>query len=83
MDFLQNRRGQTVVPPYSVRPVTDASVSAPLEWDELDSKLHPSLFTIQTLLPRLSQRGDLFRPVLDDRQDLLPAIDALGEYLRG
>jgi bifunctional non-homologous end joining protein LigD len=37
IDFLQNRRGQTIVPPYVVRPVPGARVSAPLDWDELDS----------------------------------------------
>jgi len=77
VDFLQNRRGQTIVPPYVVRPVPGASVSAPLDWDELDSELHPSLFTIKTMLSRISRLGDIFRGTLSDRQDLLPAIDAL------
>lgn len=76
IDFLQNRRGQTVVPPYVVRPVPGASVSAPLDWDELDSELHPSQFTLKTILPRLARLGDLFRGTLHDPQSLLPAIDA-------
>ncbi|MFQ5793268.1 MAG: non-homologous end-joining DNA ligase, partial [Acidobacteriota bacterium] len=45
IDFLQNRRGQTIVPPYVPRPVPGASVSAPLDWDELDSELHLSRWT--------------------------------------
>ena len=81
LDFLQNRRSQTIVPPYSVRPVRGATVSAPLEWDEIDSELEPGLFTIQTMPPRLVERGDLFRAALTDRHDLLPAIEALGEHL--
>jgi bifunctional non-homologous end joining protein LigD len=76
IDFLQNRRGQTVVPPYVVRPVPGAAVSTPLDWDELDSELHPSIFTIETVLPRIARQGDLFRGTLTDRQDLLPAIEA-------
>ena len=36
---LQNRRGQTIVPPYSVRPVSGARVSTPLDWDELEGDL--------------------------------------------
>lgn len=84
LDFLQNRRSQTIVPPYCVRPVPGASVSAPLAWDELeDAALSPRRFTIQTMPARLAQTGDLFRKALDDPQDLLPAIDALGELLRG
>lgn len=83
LDFLQNRRSQTVVPPYAVRPVRGASVSAPLRWDELeDGDLTPQRFTIQTMPRRLAELGDLFRPALEDRQDLLPAIAALEDVLR-
>ncbi|MBL8722423.1 MAG: non-homologous end-joining DNA ligase [Planctomycetes bacterium] len=84
LDFLQNRRSQTIVPPYAVRPVAAASVSAPLHWDELeDDGLDPARFTLQTMPTRLQQHGDLFRPALEDGQDLAPAIDALAQLLRG
>jgi len=84
LDFLQNRRSQTIVPPYAARPVRGASVSAPLQWDELErADLSPRLFTIQTMPERVARLGDLFRKALDDRQDLLPAITALDEMLRG
>ena len=74
LDFLQNRRGQTVVPPYAARPVPAASVSTPLDWDELDGDLRPERFTIVSLPERLDRLGDLFRGTLHDRQPLLPAI---------
>ena len=77
LDFGQNRRGQTIVPPYVVRPQPGATVSTPLDWDELSFDLHPSQFSIHTVPPRLGERGDLFRPLLEDRQDLMPAIAAL------
>lgn len=84
LDFLQNRRSQTIVPPYSVRPVRGASVSMPLDWDELeDDELSPQRFTIHTAPPRVAVRGDLFRAALEDRQDLMPAIAALQDVLRG
>ena len=84
LDFLQNRRSQTIVPPYSVRPVRGAQVSTPLFWDELeDSDLSPGNFTIHTVPPRVQERGDLFRAALEDRQDLMAAISALEEVLRG
>ena len=38
-----------------------ATVSAPLDWDELTTDLTPAKFTIRTMLPRLEERGDLFR----------------------
>ena len=84
LDFLQNRRGQTVVPPYAVRPVPAASVSTPLDWDELDGDLHPGRFTIVSLPERLDRLGDLFAGTLHDRQPLLPAIRKFQErYLTG
>ena len=83
VDFGQNRRGQTVVPPYVVRPRPKAPVSAPLDWDELDFDLSPTLFTIETMLPRLAKLGDLFQGTLRDPQDLLPAIAAFQENYLG
>jgi len=77
--ILQNRRGQTIVPPYAVRPVPEASVSTPLDWDELDSELTPARFTIETMPDRLRRLGDLFAPALHDRQPLLPAIQLFRE----
>jgi bifunctional non-homologous end joining protein LigD len=83
VDFGQNRRGQTVVPPYVVRPVRGATVSTPLTWDELEGDLAPSHFTLQNVPERLARVGDLFRPVLTRPQDLAAAIPALEDYWRG
>ncbi|MDE0230515.1 MAG: non-homologous end-joining DNA ligase [Spirochaetaceae bacterium] len=81
VDFLQNRRSATVVPPYAARPVPGARVSMPLEWDELDGGLHPGRFTIANVPEMLVRRGDLFRATLTDPQDFAPAIDKLQIYL--
>jgi bifunctional non-homologous end joining protein LigD len=80
IDFGQNRKGQTIVPPYVVRPVRGGTVSTPLAWDELEGDLHPSHFTLQNVPERLGRLGDLFRPVLADPQDLTQAIGKLQEY---
>ena len=39
LDYLQNREGQTVASVYSVRPKPSATVSMPIEWDELTPDL--------------------------------------------
>jgi len=83
IDFGQNRKGQTVVPPYVVRPVRGATVSTPLAWDELQGDLHPSHFTLQNVPERVERLGDLFRPVLAEPQDLSAAIVALQDYWKG
>ncbi|HMB68291.1 MAG TPA: non-homologous end-joining DNA ligase [bacterium] len=78
VDYGQNRREQTVVPPYVVRPVPGASVSAPLDWDELSGRVQPADFNLETVPERLERLGDLFRGALTDLQELEPAIEALG-----
>jgi bifunctional non-homologous end joining protein LigD len=64
LDFLQNREGQTLAAPYSVRPTPEASVSMPLHWDEVKRGLNPMNFTIANAIKRLQQTGDLWRPVM-------------------
>jgi len=83
VDFGQNRRGQTVVPPYVVRPVRGASVSTPLAWDELEGELEIAHFTLQNVPERIERLGDLFRPLLLAPQDLGRAIGELERYWRG
>ena len=80
IDFLQNRREQTIVPPYVVRPVEGATVSAPLEWDELEKAISPAHFDLKNMPERLQQKGDLFRGTLDDKQELTTAIEKIQEY---
>jgi bifunctional non-homologous end joining protein LigD len=82
IDFGQNRKGQTVVPPYVVRPVRGATVSTPLAWDELEGDLEIAHFTIQNVPERLARLGDRFRPVLTEGQELEGAIEALTKLAR-
>jgi bifunctional non-homologous end joining protein LigD len=81
VDFLQNRREQTVVPPYVVRPVEAASVSMPLAWDDLEEEFRVSDFTLMSAPQRIERTGDLFRTALTNPQDLGPAIESLGRFL--
>jgi bifunctional non-homologous end joining protein LigD len=60
IDFLQNRRGQTLASAYSVRPFPGAPVSTPLEWEEVVPGLDPGQFTMFTLRERLERVGDLW-----------------------
>lgn len=73
LDYLQNNRGQTLASAYSIRPVAAASVSTPIEWEELNNKLDPGNFTIKNMNSRLKSKGDLFREVLTANNDLKAA----------
>jgi bifunctional non-homologous end joining protein LigD len=83
LDHMQNARGKSVVAPYSVRPKPGATVSAPLEWSEVENKkVRIADFTIMNMLKRLKKRGDLFKPVLSNRQSLDEAIGRLEDLTR-
>jgi len=83
IDYLQNRRGQTLVVPYAVRPVPQASVSMPLDWDELEKNLSIDMFTMQNALDRILKKGDIFQHLLETRQTLEPAIEKLDAFVKG
>ena len=78
IDFLQNRHGQLLVAPYSVRPLPGAPTSAPLEWSEVNSRLTAQKFNIKNLPKRLRRkRTDPLRALLDAKPDLVGALEAL------
>ena len=49
VDFNQNAKDRTVASAYSIRPLPDARVSTPLDWDEVRDS-HPERFTVPTVL---------------------------------
>ena len=57
VDYNQNAKDRTVASAYSVRPVPDARVSAPLDWDEVDDA-DPEDFTLATMPKRFAKVGD-------------------------
>jgi bifunctional non-homologous end joining protein LigD len=82
LDFVQNGHGRLLVAPFSVRPVPEASVSAPLKWTEVTRRLRPRGHTIETLPRRMRRlREDPLAPVLEVKPDLLAALSQLAERL--
>ncbi|CAA9481053.1 MAG: ATP-dependent DNA ligase [uncultured Solirubrobacteraceae bacterium] len=57
VDYNQNAKDHTVASAYSVRPVADARVSCPLEWDEVPD-VEPADLRIDTVPARLKEKGD-------------------------
>jgi len=64
LDFLQNRPQATLAAPYSLRPKPDATVSMPLQWNEVTKGLKMKDFTIFNAMDRIKQHGDIFNGVL-------------------
>ncbi|MGI9659373.1 MAG: DNA ligase D [Gaiellaceae bacterium] len=83
IDAHQNGPGRTIASVYSVRPHPRAPVSVPLDWDELHEDMDPHDLTMAVARERVDQRGDLFKPVLEDKQNLGPALRELGRLDAG
>lgn len=64
LDFLQNRPHATLAAPYALRPKPGATVSMPLEWDEVKKGLRMKDFNIFNAAERAESLGDIFKPVL-------------------
>ncbi|WP_261387560.1 non-homologous end-joining DNA ligase [Chitinophaga pinensis] len=79
IDYMQNSRGQTIASPYSVRPKPAATVSAPLNWDELNDDLAISNFTIENMRDRVKEVGDLWKDIDKTKNDLRKAIEKVEE----
>ncbi|WP_018133289.1 non-homologous end-joining DNA ligase [Effusibacillus pohliae] len=70
VDYLQHAPGKTLVGAYSPRPVPDATVSAPVTWEELVQGAVPEDFTIRTMPERVKKVGDLFAPMEQEGIDI-------------
>jgi bifunctional non-homologous end joining protein LigD len=78
LDYLQNRHGQLIVSPYSVRPLPGATVSTPLEWREVNYDLNPRDFNISNAVERLEQFAvDPVLGVLTPAPDIARSLSAL------
>lgn len=68
-DYLQMWRGKTIICPYSPRATKNANVSAPVLWEEVEKGTKPEQFTLNNIIPRLKEKGDLYEPVYESELD--------------
>jgi bifunctional non-homologous end joining protein LigD len=57
LDYNQNAKDRTTCSAYSIRPLPDARVSAPLRWEEIPD-CDPADFTVMTIPARFKSIGD-------------------------
>ena len=82
IDHLQNAKGKSIAAAYSVRARKEATVSTPLEWKEVLHHVSPQDFTLKTMPERLVQKQDLFKPVLERKQNLDDALERIKEMFK-
>jgi len=63
LDYNQSAWGQALASIYSVRPRSEATVSAPVTWDEVSRGIRIEDFTVRTVPARVARIGDLWAPV--------------------
>lgn len=66
LDAAQNDPADTIAAVYSVRPFKLPTVSTPLEWNEVNSHLNPSKFTLDTISARIEKKGDLWQELYNE-----------------
>src|SRR5678816_341421 len=77
LDYNQNAKDRTTCSAYSVRPLPDARVSAPLEWEEI-AACSPEDFTVLTMPKRFKDMGDP-HAAMDAHAGSLGALLALAD----
>ena len=74
VDFNQNARDHTIASAYSVRGVSEGTVSTPIAWEELDD-VDPRELTIATVPERFARLGDLHAEIDETAYSLEPLLE--------
>jgi bifunctional non-homologous end joining protein LigD len=64
VDYNQNAWGRTLASVYSARPRPEATVSAPVTWEEIEKGIRLEDYRMDNLPARVKQVGDLWAPLL-------------------
>jgi len=73
-DYNQNSRGKSLSSIFCPRRHPMATVSMPVDWDELES-VYPTDFTLRTVPDLLEERGDPWADILSAKQDLTELLE--------
>ncbi|MDQ3718144.1 MAG: DNA ligase D, partial [Thermoproteota archaeon] len=68
-DHNQNAKGKTIASIFSVRPTTSATVSMPINWEELCNIL-PTDFTMLNVSEIVKKKGNPWKELLENKQDI-------------
>ncbi|HUR29320.1 MAG TPA: non-homologous end-joining DNA ligase [Planctomycetota bacterium] len=74
LDYNQNAKDRTTCSAYSIRPLPDARVSAPLAWKEV-LRCDPADFTLETMPKRFAKLGDLHEGIEESAGSLKELLE--------
>lgn len=75
-DYLQMWYGKTIATAYSPRANENASISMPVDWEEL-KHIKPGDFTLRNAPERLAETGDRFKGLLETDQSLDSILESI------
>jgi bifunctional non-homologous end joining protein LigD len=79
IDYNQNAKDRTIASAYSVRPLPDARVSAPLSWDEV-SDCELEAFTLATMPDRFAQIGERWEGINESIGSIEPLLELAEQH---
>lgn len=81
VDYIQHAEGKTIISPYSPRGTKEATVAAPLYWEEVNYGLKVEDFQIPNMLKRINALGDPFSTFFEAKkiQNFSPIL----QFLKG
>ncbi|MGD8862023.1 MAG: non-homologous end-joining DNA ligase [Myxococcales bacterium] len=84
LDVARNAYAQTAVAPWSVRPLPDAPVAAPINWDDLqNTDLGPRDYNVKNVFRRTARRDDPWAGMRSRAHGLQAARERLEKLRNG
>ncbi|MDP4094036.1 MAG: non-homologous end-joining DNA ligase [Bacillota bacterium] len=80
-DYLQMWYGKTLAAAYCPRATEKASISMPIDWDQLP-QIKPEDFTLLNAGKLLVEHGDRFKGLLETEQNLDSILERIGAFAR-
>ncbi|MFE8702009.1 DNA ligase D [Cytobacillus sp. FJAT-54145] len=79
VDYIQHAEGKTIIAPYSARGNKQATIAAPLFWEEVSEDLRMEDFQVTNMLKRINKHGDPFRSFFQakEEQNFSPVLEFL------
>ncbi|QED50144.1 DNA ligase D [Cytobacillus dafuensis] len=79
VDYIQHAEGKTIIAPYSPRGTKEATVAAPLYWEEVNEHLKVENFQIPQMIKRIHNKGNPFHTYFEakEKQKFGPILEIL------
>ena len=78
--YNQNAKGKTIASVFSPRPTELATVSRPINWNDL-SNISPTNFTVLNVVEKLKGKQDPWKDILSQQQNLSEILDNISVFL--